>query len=429
MEAGRYQDAIPVYQHLVQALPNNPGLLLNLGLALHMAGRESEAIQKLATVTRSQPKLIPALIALADAHLALNRPYQAAEQYRKLTDLSPQDPRAWYGLGHCYELMAGAAFDRLRSISADSPYVAVLIADTRVQRHQYNSAFFFYREALKRLPDLHGVHGALADVYRKTGHADWAAVEDGKEQALPVPDCHAHAAECDFIGGHDLQALNARPAPQPPETLYWQAKAANELALQAFFTLGNLPPSVELYQLKAEIARNHNQHLEAVKEWRAALVLAPGNTGLRQELAASLFMAQDFQAAIDEASALLRANPKSPELNFILGDSYLRLEQPGKSVPYLEAALASDPKLLAAHASLGLVLSRLDKNAEAIPHLERALALDDDGNLHYQLARAYQAAGAREKASTTMAQYQEIVKKNQEQKEEVARTAQIVPPQ
>jgi tetratricopeptide (TPR) repeat protein len=116
-------------------------------------------------------------------------------------------------------------------------------------------------------------------------------------------------------------------------------------------------------------------------------------------------------------------------MNFTAGDSLLHLEDPEKAVPYLEAALSADPKLLPADASLGLALSRLGKNAEAIPHLEKSLELDDDGSLHYQLARAYQAAGDREKARTTMERYQEIVKRNQEQKEEVAREAQIASPQ
>ena len=82
----------------------------------------------------------------------------------------------------------------------------------------------------------------------------------------------------------------------------------------------------------------------------------------------------------------------------------------------------------AADASLGLALSRTGKFAEAVPHLEKAQELDDDGSLHYQLARAYQAAGNAAKAQTAMAQYQELQKRNQDQKEEAAREAQITPP-
>ena len=61
--------------------------------------------------------------------------------------------------------------------------------------------------------------------------------------------------------------------------------------------------------------------------------------------------------------------------------------------------------------------------------LRKALDLDDDGSLHYQFARALQASGQPDRARTVMAQYQDIVKKNEEQKAEVAREAQIAPPQ
>jgi tetratricopeptide (TPR) repeat protein len=135
-------------------------------------------------------------------------------------------------------------------------------------------------------------------------------------------------------------------------------------------------------------------------------------------------MAADYRTALEEAKKL----PRSPEIDFLIGDSLLRLEQPEDAIPHLRAALAGDPKMLAADASLGLALSRTGKNAEAIPHLQKALSLDDDGSLHFQLANAYRAAGNAEKARELMTQYQEIVKRNQEQKDEVAREAQITPP-
>ena len=462
MAAGQYEQAIPIYERLVKALPGNTGLLLNLGLAEHMAGREQASIPHLEAVLKAQPNHLPALITLAQARLALNEPKlaiaplekvvaaepknheargmlaaalldagrfaDAASRYREVADAAPNDARAWYGLGMSYQGFAGGAFERLQKIDPTSPYVSALVADTRVQRRQYRSAFFFYNEVLKQLPKLHGIHASLAGVYRKTGHPDWAAAEDAKETALPPADCKAHPAECEFVAGHDVQLVKGPLAGASAETLFWQEKAANELALQAFFRLGQLPPSVEMHQLKADIARAQGQHLEAVKEWRAALELSPGNPRLEHELAVSLFMAADYHAALDQAVRLLKADPRSPDINFMAGDSLLRLEQPEQAVPYLRAALAADPTLRAADASLGLALARLGKNEEAVPHLERALELDDDGSLHYQLARAYQASGAQAKARATMAEYQEILKRNQQVKEDVAREAQIGPP-
>ena len=412
MGAGKFEEAIPIYKRLTQAAPGNPGLLLNLALAEHMAGHEREAIPHFEAVLKTQPTLEPALLSLAAARLALNQPEQAAEQYRKLTEISADDARAWYGLGKSYESIATDAFDRLSKANPRSPFVAALVADTRAQRRQYEGAILLYQESLKQAPNLHGVHAALAEIYRKTGHSDLAEVEDAKERALPAADCTAHPAECQFVAGHDLQALHLPRTPSP-DALYWRAKAANELALQAFFRLGQLPTSVEFHQLQAEIARNQNQHMLSVKEWKAALELAPGDPRLEQELAVSLFLAKDFKAALESAAGPLKQNPRSPELNFVMGDSWLRLEDPEKAIPYLEAALAADPKLREADASLGLALARLGKYADAVRHLEKSLELDEDGSLHYQLARAYQAAGSGEKARAAMAQYQEILKRKQ----------------
>jgi predicted Zn-dependent protease len=465
MAAGRFDAAIPICQELVQAVPGNPGLVLNLALAQHMAGREYEAIPNFEIVLKAQPNSLPALLSLGAARLALSEPaeaiaplqkalaaepdntdargmlatalaeskrsFDAAAQYRVLTDKTPDDPRAWYGLGMSYQALSTEAFEKMQKADPTSAWVAALVADSRVQRRQYRSAFFFYSEALKKLPKLHGVHAAMAEIYRKTGHPEWASEEDTKERSLAPADCAVHPLECRFVGGKDLDVLSTKTAtgPKPDvESLYWRTKAANELAMQAFFRLGQLPESLELHQLRAEIARDSGRPLEAVTEWRAALKLMPGNPRAQQELAISLFLANDYRAAFDAVSELLKAGAPSPELNFIAGDSLLRLEDPERAEAYLRAALRADPKMAAAAASLGLALSRLGRNSEAVPLLEKSLELDDDGSLHYQLARAYQAAGESEKARLAMAKYQELVERNQKAKEEVAREAQIGPP-
>src|ERR1700730_9454684 len=44
MAEGKFTAAVPLYRELNLAVPNNPGLLLNLGMSLHMAGDESQSI-------------------------------------------------------------------------------------------------------------------------------------------------------------------------------------------------------------------------------------------------------------------------------------------------------------------------------------------------------------------------------------------------
>jgi predicted Zn-dependent protease len=461
MAEGRFEEAIPMYRQLVRAVPGNTGLILNLGLAQFMAGHPADAVPQFEAVLKSDPASIPALSSLGTARLQLNQPQaaipplqklvklqpdnrdvrgmlagalmgvkrfsDAAAEYRKLTTADAADAKAWYGLGKAYEELATRSFDRLEKTAPESAYVLELVADSQLSRGQYRSAFFFYKQASEKKSDLAGLHAGMAEVYAKTNHTDWAAKEKAAEAALPAPNCAAHSAECHFRSGRLLQS--AQTPAQTPESLFWATKAFNALAIQAFDRLGQLPESVELHALKADILQGHRQYQEASNEWRAALKLAPGDKRLEHELAAALFQASDYNAAMPMLEAELRDGNNSPETNFMLGDSFLRTQQPAKAIGYLETALKLSPAMKPAHASLGLALAIMNRQADAIPHLETALPLDTDGSLHYQLARAYQAKGNAVRARELLAQYQNIQARNQQHKEEVAREAQITAPE
>jgi tetratricopeptide (TPR) repeat protein len=460
MAAGRYQDALPVYRQLVKALPGNSGLRLNLGLAEEFAGHPDRAIAQFELVLKAQPDNVPALTSLATARLqtqqpaaaiaplrrllllqpanrnasgmlagallATDHPAEAAEQYRKLAASDDTDAKAWYGLGSSYEAWANRSFDQLTKLAIESPYSAALVAESSLQRGQFRSAFFFYRQAVASMPNLRGVHAGLAQVYRNTGHADCAAVEDHREAELAAQPCAANTVECQFAGGRLLDAAQATA--MQPESLFWKTKALNALALAAFSRLGGLPESPELHAIKANILKGQKQYKEAAEEWRAALRLAPGDEGLHRELLTTLFLARDYEAVLPMLRDALQTEPKSADLNFMLGDALLQTQQPDKALPFLQAAVQANPGMLLAHASLGSALSQTDKTAEAIPHLERSLDTDEDGSLHYQLARAYQAAGNAARSRELMAQYQSITAKSQSAKEEVAKEAEIVAP-
>jgi predicted Zn-dependent protease len=452
MAEGRFADAVPLCEELVRALPSNSGLRLNLALALHMSGRHREAIPEFERVLKTEPNSVPALLSLgaarletndpdraiapltkvveldpknhnargmlASALMAVDRPHDAAEQFRKLTVLTPTDPKAWHGLGRAYEALSAAAFDELNKTAEGSSEWLALIAETRMTRHQYRSAFYFYQQALAKTPDFQPALAGMAAVYRATGHPDWAAVIERKTHA---PDCAKDKPACDYAAGRFREAA-ASASP------YWRARAYNELARRAFAQLAGLPESIELHAIKAQVAASQDQPLEAANEWRAALKLAPGDPDLKRQLAAALYEAGDYKSALPIFEELRRRAPDAPRLQFLIGDSYLRLEQPDKALPFLEPAARSAPDFPPAQASLGLAYIRTGKPAEAIPHLEKALSTDEDGSLHYQLARAYQAAGNTEKARAMMAQYQQIQSKLQSEKRNLEQTVKITAP-
>jgi len=444
MAAGKVEQAIEIYRELVQVSPNDPGLQLNLGIALHRAGRDREAILPLQEAVHTQPDLFPANLFLAAAYmgigtpekaipplskavqlqpqnadlqqelaaalLSLDRFQEAAEHYQKLTELVPRNPGAWAGLCQCYGALSQEESERLGRMAKDSAYWFALMAEARLESQQFKSAFYLYRQALERAPGLRGIHTQLAEIYRQTGHSDWAASEQEKEKNLPAPDCTARKAECDFFTGHYAEAIAAAGSHATPEALYWRTLAYNALANHAYAKLQQLPPSAESHQVTAMLRRTQSRYREEVEEWRQALKLAPHDADIETQLAVALIQIGDHEAARTILQRLVQGYPDSPYINYMLGDTLSKLQKPAEGIPYLETAVRRDPHLLAAQSSLARAYVQVGEGPKAIPHLKAALPIDDDGSLRYQLARAYTATGQLELAQQVMKEYQEIQK-------------------
>src|SRR5438270_12175752 len=96
---GHYADAIPLYQELVKALPDNSGLRLNLGIAVHMAGRDREAVATLGEVLRLEPNHGPALAMCGASYLRLGDPAKALGFLERASRVMPQDNEVLQMLG------------------------------------------------------------------------------------------------------------------------------------------------------------------------------------------------------------------------------------------------------------------------------------------------------------------------------------------
>jgi predicted Zn-dependent protease len=330
--------------------------------------------------------------------------------------------------------LAQQNFDELAKAAPGSAYWLDLVAESRLQTKQDYSAFYFYRQALAKMPDMHGVHTAIAAVYRDTGHDDWASVEEQKERQLPPPDCAVDKLECDFQSGKFSEIVQDRDAGPGADgvgaaTYYWRTRAYNKLALDAYVKLGDLPPSAESHELKAKVESERRQYEESAKEWKAALQLSPGNGYLEKQLAIALYKSGDLAGARSLFEQLLEWQPEAPDLNFYLGDTLLNSQQPQAAVSYLQKAVLREPSLLPASRSIGLAYMQLGEAAKAIRHLKAALSIDEDGSLHYQLARAYQMAGEKELASAMLKQYQQKHQVEQAENKSVEEKVAITPPE
>jgi predicted Zn-dependent protease len=275
---------------------------------------------------------------------------------------------------------------------------------------------------------MRGIHAALGVIYRNTGHPDWAAQAEERELQLGIPDCATERLVCDFLGGRFKEVLAAVGKDLKPEAHYWRAQAYSQLALEALSKLETLPPSAELHEVMGEIYRNQGRHRDSAAAWRKALELSPGHPIARKELAVSLMLALDYESAQPLVDGLLAEEPRSAQYNYMAGDIRLNQQKPNEAVPFLTKAVQYDPTLVVARASLGRALVSLGDTAQAIPHLKLALVLDQDGSIHYQLARAYRSTGQNDLAAQMLERYQAIQKSMQREKEQLEKEARITPP-
>ncbi|MBM3786413.1 MAG: tetratricopeptide repeat protein [Acidobacteria bacterium] len=392
LAAGRYEEAARLYARVLQQMPAHPGILLNLCIATHQAGRHAEAVkhcgqsalvpaklflgvsqlklgkpelavQPLETFAAANPAQPVAQLELATAYALLGRYAEAIPLYDALAINTPNDPRVFHGMGRVHSGISQQLFGQMKP--GDAVWIA-LRARSKLAGLQYRTAYQLFRSALKAQPDFPGAHAAIAEIYRATGQPEWAGIEAKLEKNLPSPPAYSRVLE------HEAKAL------------------------AAFQRLEQLPPSPELHEIRAETATVNGDHAGAASNYDAALRMKPGDSRLERALALSLSANREFERSIP----LLKKHNLPYELGAALldsGDAYAAL-------PPLQAAYKLDP---ARRALLGRALLAADQPAAALPHLIAAKLDDPDGSLHLQLSRAYQRLGRQAEAAAAVKVYLE----------------------
>jgi predicted Zn-dependent protease len=208
--------------------------------------------------------------------------------------------------------------------------------------------------------------------------------------------------------------------------LYWQAKAFLALSQRAFTHLQSLPQSSESHQTAALEHEKHSRYPEAAASWKNALELEPTDPQLELRLALALCHGNDCATALPLLKNQLLRQPDSAELNYFCGLALTSTRTPSEALSYLERSVKRDPKFLAAQAALGEAYLEANQPANAIEHLKASLADDPDGSRHYQLARAYRAAGLQPQATATLSAYREILQHRRTETD--AQISSITPP-
>lgn len=253
MARGDYAAAAGLYPKLIAAGQDSPELRSNYGVALHMAGRNREALEQFRAALRGKPDLTAAnlfagvalvdlgrprealpylerarsldaagaapLVALGNAYVALRDFPAANTAYAEAVKREPNLAEAWYGLGITCRSLAErqlsrgarsaesrrlldrslAALTRAVALDPNSPRAHLILGESLRDSGKLADAVPEYRAAIRLAPQMEAAYLGLATTYWKRGDFDEALPQLDRALELSPRDPEANAIYADIL--------------------------------------------------------------------------------------------------------------------------------------------------------------------------------------------------------------------------------------
>jgi len=323
-QAGRHDDAEPLYQSAIEADPNDPTALYLYGLMAFGVGRAEQAAELFEQVVALRPGHVEAQVTLANLRHWRGEHAAAIAGFRKVLELDPDRVGALVGLANA-----------LRE-SGDLP-AAVQAARAATTRFASEAAAWL---ALGAAQTAVGDHKAAIAAYRLAVGLDSRAAAARTGLALVLLDAgQAEAAVTQAAAALDIDPTLAEA---------WFARGAAALALRR--------PEEAIVAL---------EWASSIDPSRAATQLTLGNAYAEADRA---------EGAERCLKAALGLDPTLAAAHASLGSVYLRAERRVAAERHCRQALALDPDLAVPHQNLASLLAGQGKLAEARRHRDLAYA-------------------------------------------------------
>jgi len=225
---------------------------------------------------------------------------------------------------------------------------------------------------------------------------EWETLNSAQQQLL---------AFCSFYAGDFLTTAKiAERQKTNPATLvrglYWETKADQKLAIATLTRAGEInPDSPRMHVLTGDVFRQRRHWSEAEAEYRKALAIDPTSHGARLSLGIVLFTELKTDEALQIAKSLLTEAPDDPEANMLAGEILAQEHKFEDAEQYLSRCRNLDPDLIPRlHILLGQVYAATNRTPAAIAEYKLGMLSDEDGSIHYQLARLYLKTGDKKSA-------------------------------
>jgi tetratricopeptide (TPR) repeat protein len=422
----RYAEAVRIYKSIIDLKPQPPCLLSEMGWSLLMQQQTTEAASAFKADQEANPQC--GLSFLGQARIALNNGNND-EALMLLQQLWGRDQGFFkMSIATFAESISNDRASSFRSLLTQhretlpvelyEVLTATLSGSAReavtgtVARDSKNSS------AAGTAPAARGT----AESYYRSGKFQHCSDLLQPGMATAQPDNLLLLATCSFFTGDyerssEASAALAGVSSRSVAALYWSIKANERLAFQALARYEQLEPnSAKSHILLGDIFRQRVEYIEALAEYKKAQEIDPTDRAAMLGIASAYLGNNDIDKAIETARAALPQTPDDPQLNLIMAEALVAHHDYAQAEPYLDKSLKAKPQMLPhVHALLGKVYAEAGRTQDAIAQFKIGAESDDDGSIHYQLARLYRQIGDNKSASEALEQMKLIQKQEHEQ--------------
>lgn len=297
-------------------------------LALHRAGRLSEAEETYRQILKVRPHHFDSLHLLGVAFHQSGHHVQAARQIEAALRINPNDPFA-----HCNH---GAALQQMRASSA---------------------AVASYDRAVALKPDF-------AEAFHCRGNA----LQDLKQFDAAVASYdQAIALKADYS-----EAFNNRGVALLAWHRFDSAMASFDRAIEL------KPDYAEAYNNRGNALRALGQFEEALASYEQAIKLMPSYAGAFNNRSVALLELDRLDEALASCNRAIALKPDDAEQLYNRGNVLRALKRFDEALESFQQATALKPRYAAAYNNLGLALQEMKRMEAALASYDQAIALEPD---------------------------------------------------
>ncbi len=327
-QSGRVREAIDLYLKMLRKHPDNPQLLLGLGIAYFQTDQFRKSVDSLKRYVLINPHNAAALCILGTALTTLNRPEDALSSLDHALRIEPAYPEALNSRG---------------------------LALRGLKRHE--EAVASYERALALNPDYAEAHNNRGVALRELKR---------HEEALASYD-KAVAVKPDYGEAHNNRGLALRELKRHEEALASYDKA---VAAQ--------PDYAEAHNNRGVVLCELRRFSEALGSYEKALALNPNYAEAHNNRGAALRGLMRHDEALASYEKALALNPNYGEAHNNRGVVLGELKQPDKALTCYTNALKIIPDYADAYYNQGLALFNLNRLDDALASYDQAVSIKPD---------------------------------------------------